>query len=1279
MRRSRWLAVKVAVAMFAMSGALVAPLGVSAAGAATPVTVNLKVLLIGGTTTAAWQSALSGEGVPYTLVTPTGAYGAETMTLPTLSSGTTANFNAVVFADSPSAFAAAQLTTLDAFEVQFGIRQIDGDTYPIATSGLTVGTCAALDGTTPTLSAAGLAGLPALKGPVPMDTGTYGCDATVTAGVPFTTWMTDAAGKELAGVYVHPSTDAQAGVSELEIGFDYLPTSLQWLLLAPGLINWVTQNTHVGLYRNYFGQDVDDNFIADNEWSSAYQCTPAATDPIDFGCPAGVGGNAADGPPDVQMSATDVAYVVAWEKQTGIRLNLAFNGVGACTAPSASNAVCNGAITDNGKTYTDPGFTTDATAPNDAGLINALLANQAAFNWTIHTWSHEFLGCIVWQPQPLTSAVANATGGAFTAGTYNYEITAATAYGESEPSTPQSATVTATGSVTLTWPDAPNGSGTTGNAGPTLWQEEANHTGGTGFWGYNVYRENPGTTTYGLIGQVAESPTGATPIYTFTDTGATAPGAAPNSAAGEPTATNPGIDCANGNASWDPANDPTGTTDDSIDTEIAWDQAWAKANGLTNYSPSVVITGEHSGIENPNMPAALANVGVNVFATDASRQPQQYSLTSGTNTAVSSPRYPSNIYYNASNWPDELNEYNTLYLASGVSMGPANPTGETGRCTNTSSTTCLTTPATEATVLASESRIMLSHVLNNDPRVGYAHQTNLIGPATQTVSGVTSDYGYTLLSLLNDMMSQYNSWTTTPLVQVTDATDAATLQEQSAWNTAEGTNEVTATETNGIVTVTNGTAAAVTVPVTVPEGTTVGSTLYGQSYGGALSAWNTLAAAGTLVLSAPLVPTNVSLGADGKLISAQTLTTPNGQFRLVMQGDGNLVEYDGTTVVWASNTAGTGNYVEMQGDGNFVVYSSANAALFASNTAGNTSSSLVLGNNGVLSVVSSTGQTLWAAVGAVIPNGSLSANQSLKSPNGQYRLTMQGDGNLVEYDGAAAAWSSGTTGTGVHAVMQGDGNLVVYNSANAALFAANTSGNPGADLVLGDNGVLNVVTTGGVKLWAAAGELLANGSLSANQSLKSPNGQYRLTMQADGNLVEYDGSVVAWASGTTGTGVHAVMQGDGNLVVYNSANAALFATNTSGNPGANLTITDNGVVAVNSSIGVALWTGKNALANGARLNANQKLVSGNGAYDLIMQGDGNLVAYHGTNVLFSTGTSGTGNYAVMQSDGNLVVYSSTNVAKWSSGTYNDAGAYLALSDTGIASVTATANGLVWSS
>jgi hypothetical protein len=144
------------------------------------------------------------------------------------------------------------------------------------------------------------------------------------------------------------------------------------------------------------------------------------------------------------MSAADVAYVVAWEKQTGITLNMAFNGVGACTAPTAPTSRARTARarspTPAGPTPTPAGGRLEL--PERPGLINALLADKADFNWINHTWSHEFLGCNVWQPQAVTSVTANATGGTFTAGTYSYEITAATAYGESEPSVAQAVTVT---------------------------------------------------------------------------------------------------------------------------------------------------------------------------------------------------------------------------------------------------------------------------------------------------------------------------------------------------------------------------------------------------------------------------------------------------------------------------------------------------------------------------------------------------------------------------------------------------------------------------------------------------------------------------------------------------------------------------------------------------------------------------------------------------------------------------------------------------------------------
>ncbi|HEY4020601.1 MAG TPA: putative Ig domain-containing protein [Pseudonocardiaceae bacterium] len=835
------------------------------AAAATPAQLNLKVLLIGGEagdpTTAAWQSALTSEGVPFTLATASGNYGSETVTLPALSSGTVGDYNGVIFADSPAAFSSTALTALNSYEGAFHVRQVDGYSYPFL--GETDATAGALDGTTGTLTSAALAALPELKGTVPFDTGTYGYPATANSGAPLTPWVTNSAGQVLAGVYQHPGSDAQSGVSELQLNFDYNAASLQFLLLAPGLVNWVTQNTHLGLYRNYFGQDVDDLFIADNEWSSQYQCTPAATQPVDVGCPLAAQGNPADGPPDTQMSAADVAYVANWEAQTGIKLEFAFNAVGACSAPSTTTEAsvnCTGSTVDNGTTYTDPGFSVDPSNPNDQGFVNALVANQADFNWITHTWSHLYLGCNVWQPMAINPITANSNG-SLAAGAYNYEVTATTAYGESEPSAPQTVTVGANGQAVLSWPDATNG------GGYGLSTLESKYSGGSGFWGYSVYRENPGSTTYGLVAQVPEDATGALSTYYYLDNGTTAPGAAPGTTDAYPTATNPGIECAGTNgADWTPATATDPTT--SIEGQIGLDVAFAKNNGFTNYNPNALVTGEHSGLESPNMPAAMAGAGIQVFGSDGSRQPNTYTISSGGNVANAAPRYPSNIYYNTDNWADQLNEYNTLYVAPGVSIGNPTYPGETGHCAASGVTTCLNAPATEASLLASESHIMLSHVLANNPRVGYAHQSNLIGPATTTSGGVTSDTGYTLLSLINNMLAQYNSWYTAPLQQITDATSTQSLAQQSGWAATEAAGTVTATEQNGNVTITNGGSGSATIPVTVPAGSTVNGQAFGQSYGGTLSQWLTLGSGGTQTVTESVAPSIISGASATSIVGA---------------------------------------------------------------------------------------------------------------------------------------------------------------------------------------------------------------------------------------------------------------------------------------------------------------------------------------------------------------------------------------------------------------------------
>lgn len=86
------------------------------------------------------------------------------------------------------------------------------------------------------------------------------------------------------------------------------------------------------------------------------------------------------------------------------------------------------------------------------------------------------------------------------------------------------------------------------------------------------------------------------------------------------------------------------------------------------------------------------------------------------------------------------------------------------------------------------------------------------------------------------------------------------------------------------------------------------------------------------------------------------LTSFDGRWTLIMQGDGNLVEYyndlstGAVKPFFATNRGGTGNRLSVQRDANMVVYNSANVALTATNTyVGDlTGANLALGDSGDL-------------------------------------------------------------------------------------------------------------------------------------------------------------------------------------------------------------------------------------------------------------------------------------------------------------------------------------------
>jgi hypothetical protein len=118
-----------------------------------------------------------------------------------------------------------------------------------------------------------------------------------------------------------------------------------------------------------------------------------------------------------------------------------------------------------------------------------------------------------------------------------------------------------------------------------------------------------------------------------------------------------------------------------------------------------------------------------------------------------------------------------------------------------------------------------------------------------------------------------------------------------------------------------------------------------------------------------------------------------------------------------------------------------------------------------LTFASSSGS--GGSCGELTANVSLTANKSVASCNGDYTLIMQGDGNLVLYQGGTPLWASNTAGSVAdEAIMQGDGNLVLYTSSGTPVWASNTAGNAGAYLDVQNDGDVVIDSASGSTLWS---------------------------------------------------------------------------------------------------------------------------------------------------------------------------------------------------------------------
>ncbi|WP_083393338.1 peptidoglycan DD-metalloendopeptidase family protein [Curtobacterium sp. MMLR14_010] len=277
----------------------------------------------------------------------------------------------------------------------------------------------------------------------------------------------------------------------------------------------------------------------------------------------------------------------------------------------------------------------------------------------------------------------------------------------------------------------------------------------------------------------------------------------------------------------------------------------------------------------------------------------------------------------------------------------------------------------------------------------------------------------------------------------------------------------------------------------------------------------------------------------------------------------------------------------------------------------------------------------------------IQVNDAVTSANGQFRLVMQGDGNLVEYGiGNVVLWASNTaTSPGAVATVGKDGALVLHRG-NTIIKQWGKAG-AAKDFGVRADGELRMRTTSNGLLWRvttfqdriSSGAAIAPGTVLRSNAAAARS----FTMQTDGNLVQYVSGKATWSSQTFGNpGAYAALQPDGNFVVYSAdGRRALWASNTSGKGRAQLLVQLDSNVVLYGSADTRVWSTR--AVTGLRWPVKSTRITGRYGDD---RGPGHTPRYHqGTDAGVGTGTpvysSGRGTVTTVVRDnasyGNYVV------------------------------------------
>ncbi len=569
----------------------------------------------------------------------------------------------------------------------------------------------------------------------------------------------------------------------------------------------MTQNSHLGLFRNYVSLHLDDMFNSDNTWDTTTHTTSLTT--------------------AAQMSAADVVAAAQWSRLNNFRIDWALNGGASpanATPASADPLLAQYQAIDpaTGKPYADDfgwmNHTWDHATLDQgcatANYIQAELNQNTAFatkpagsgglgglgltpdpNGTSNGYGtfdvHAFIpgehaglanlipGATASIDAVSATAAAGGSGGTLPAGTYNYAVTAQYIYNTGDSQSVTSSVAVAAGqTVSLNW------------------------TGTCKAASYRVYRQAPGSATWTYVTTVnPPSPETLDPTTTQSVAGG---GMAPVSFTD------------NGSIAGSSAGTFVPSLTVTTALEYPYEQNQVFNQGLTQ--AQITTVGGDASKPYPNPPTTAFGINTTTPYTGGTF-PAGQSFVDGPARVV--PRHPINVYYNTATWAQQIDEYNTIYPG---------------------------TNSTQASITNQVESGMFSTITSNDSDPFYAHQTNLVGASASSS---------VLIPVLTQLETQYHSIFSAaePYVQPTLPQAGVVAQRQQAWAAAVAAGTVTATEQGGTIVIKN-TGAQIDIPINAPTGTLVepGGTPFGSAYAGSVSDWVTVPAGGTYNLQAPAAP-----------------------------------------------------------------------------------------------------------------------------------------------------------------------------------------------------------------------------------------------------------------------------------------------------------------------------------------------------------------------------------------------------------------------------------------